>query len=79
MANIDLRNDSKYNFKDISSEQYREYNFDGVDVTIEDPQYLATSDHGHRILDGHGKCHYVGFDGYYFTWEVQEGEPHFVA
>lgn len=78
MANIELFNKSEYEFEDISSEERREYDFDGVHVVIDDPQWLAVSDNGHRILDGNGKSHYIGFEGFYFNWTVEEGEPHFV-
>lgn len=78
MPDIKLRNQSEYEFTDISSEQWREYDFNGVHVQIEDPQYLAVSDNGHRILDASGISHYVGFDGFYFKWQAEADEPHFV-
>ncbi len=74
----DIHNESEYSFTDISSEEYREYDFDGVDVRIDDPVGLAVSDNGHRIVDGNGVSHYIGFDGFYFCWKSGEGEPHFV-
>ncbi len=77
MAEIDLRNESVYEFDDISSEERREYQFNGVHVVIDHPQFLAVSDNGHRILDKSGKCHYIGLDGFYFNWTPKENEPHF--
>lgn len=71
-------NDSEYNFEDISSEAWREYDFGDVHVRIDDPRKLAVSDNGHRVFDGTGTCHYIGFDGYYFKWQSKDGEPHFV-
>lgn len=78
MAEIDLANESPYEFTDISSERWRSYQFDPVDVTIENPQWLAVSENGHRILDGDGVSHYVGFDGFYFKWQAEPDAPHFV-
>ncbi len=78
MAEIELRNQSEYEFEDISSEERREYDFDGVHVVIDSPQYLAVSDNGHRVVDNNGKCHYIGYEGFYVNWTVKEDEPHFV-
>lgn len=78
MASLTLRNESDYDFTDISSEQWREYDFASVSVRINDPQYLAVSENGHRVLDGDGVSHYIGFDGFYFKWQASDGEPHFV-
>lgn len=78
MAEVELVNESDYEFTDISSEQWREYDFDGVNVRIENPQWLAVSSNGHRILDGQGVSHYVGFDGFYLKWKSGDEEAHFV-
>lgn len=78
MADVSLRNESDYTFTDISSERWREYDFGGVSVRIDDPQYLAVSDNGHRVLDADGVSHYIGFGGFYFKWQAADGEPHFV-
>jgi len=74
----DIRNESTYSFEDISSERVRRYDFDGVDVEIDDPVGLAVSDNGHRVIDAGGTCHYIGFEGFYLNWEVDENAPHFV-
>jgi len=74
----DIINESEYNFTDISSEEWREYDFGGVEVRIDNPIGLAVGENGHRIVDTNGVSHYVGYDGFYFSWESGEGEPHFV-
>lgn len=78
MGTIDLHEETEYEFVDISSEQYREYDFNGVSVRIDRPAYLAVSENGHRVLDESGVSHYIGFDGFYFKWESKDGKPHFV-
>ena len=78
MATIDLHNESAYEFNDISSERWREYDFGDVDVRIDDPQWLAVSENGHRVLDGDGVSHYIGFGGFYFKWQAEPDAPHFV-
>lgn len=51
----EFRNDSGLDFKDISSEQWREYTFpEGQAVRIDQPLKLYVSDNGHRILDAEG-------------------------
>jgi len=75
---MDIQNESKYDFTDISSEEVRTYDFGDNEVVIQDPQYLAVSDNGHRILDGNGTSHYVQFGWKHLYWNVSDGEPHFV-
>jgi hypothetical protein len=78
MAEKELRNDTEYEFADISTEKRRVYDFGGVNTVIENPQWLAVSDNGHRILDSDGICHYIGYSGVYFYWQVEDNQPHFV-
>lgn len=78
MPEINLAEETEYDFEDISSEEWREYDFSGVRVRIENPTYLAVSENGHRILDEQGISHYVGFDGFYVKWKSGEDAPHFV-
>ena len=76
---VDFRNDSGLDFKDISSEQWREYMFaDGQVVRIEMPLKLYVSDNGHRILDAEGVSHYVPLGWIHLKWRAKDGEPHFV-
>jgi hypothetical protein len=79
---IELRNESKNNFVDISSEEYRVYTFayEGnlSEVKISEPLYLAVSNSGHRILDNSGISHYIPKGWFHLSWKAKEGEPHFV-
>lgn len=74
----ELRNDSEYNFDDISSEVYRVYEFGDETVRIDQPEYLAVSDSGHRILDEDGESHYIPYGWSQIRWRAADGEPHFV-
>ncbi len=83
MADIDLRNKTKLEFTDISTETYRTYHFvkDGetFSVCINKPQYLNVSrGGGHRILDEHGLSHYVPKGWHHLLWKAKDGEAHFV-
>lgn len=78
---MELRNESQYEFIDISSEEYRIYSFPGNSadiITINEPQYLAVSENGHRILDNTGASHYVPKGWILLSWKAKEGKPHFV-
>lgn len=76
---VEFRNDSGLEFKDISSEQWREYTFDnGQTVRIDKPLKLYVSDNGHRILDAEGVSHYVPLGWVHLKWLAKDGEPHFV-
>jgi hypothetical protein len=79
---IEFRNASKVEFKDLSSELYREYSFakDGktVKVRIDNPLKLAVSESGgHRVFDAAGVSHYIPSGWHHLQWEVKEGKPHF--
>lgn len=65
---------------DISSEEYREYNF-GTDklVRILNPLQLKVSGGGHRVLDAQGISHYVPKGWHHLCWKAREGQPAFVA
>lgn len=84
MSEIELRTTLKgksIRWVDISSELYRQYDFDvqGV-VTIINPQWLHVSTSGgHRIVDLEEVCHYIPAGWKHLHWEVKPGEPHFVA
>ena len=75
----DFRNESDYEFIDISSEEYRCYVFDndGNEVLIKNPLKLAVSNSGHRVWDGK-KSHFIPNDWIQLYWEVKDGCPHFV-
>lgn len=76
---VEFRNDSGLDFKDITSELWREYTFgDGQTVRINEPLRLYVSDNGHRVLDGEGVSHYVPFGWIHLKWQAKDGYPHFV-
>lgn len=67
-------------FKDISSEKFRIYEFDGgATVTIRQPIKLNVSKSGgHRIIDTEGKSHYIPSGWIHLWWVPKEGQPNFV-
>lgn len=74
-------NESGLEFKDISSEDFRQYNLpNGEYLTIEQPQFLHVSDSGgHRVVDYEGNCYYIKIcESWYISWASREGAPHFV-
>jgi hypothetical protein len=76
---IELRNESPNTFVDISSEDFRRYDFAGGDaIVIDKPLYLSVNAGGHRLLDASGISHYVPKGWIHLCWRAKEGEPHFV-
>lgn len=79
----DLRNESGYEFTDISSEEFRVYEFSSkynIDrVFVHKPVALSVSQSGgHRILDEDGVSHYIPSGWIKLSWVVKDGQPHFV-
>ena len=81
----EFKNMSGLDFKNISSELYREYVYpDGSKVRIDNPVMLnVSSSGGHRIYaqaEGttFGKCYYIKPDWRYIVWEPKNG-IHFVV
>jgi hypothetical protein len=70
-------------FKDISSEMYREYIYpDGSKVMIENPVAVAVKPThrpfgggGHRIVDKEGKGHYIPPGWIHLYWDNKPGLP----
>lgn len=80
---IEINNASPNTFVDISTEEYRVYDFiseDGslVKVTIDKPLYLSVNAGGHRLLDAAGISHYIPKGWIHLCWKAKEGKPHFV-
>lgn len=75
-----FENATDLEFKDISSERYREYRFRGGDVVrIEAPLKLNVSESGgHRIFDAEGVSHYIPAGWIHLSWVAKDGEPNFV-
>lgn len=79
-----MRSESKHEFIDISSEQFREYSFVGpqglVTLRIENPTHLSVSESGgHRVFDAAGVSHYIPKGWVHLGWMAKSGEPNFVA
>lgn len=75
-----FRNESKLDFKDISSEKYRVYKFAGGDsIRIENPLRINVSKSGgHRIFDKSGMSHYIPPGWIHLRWEAKAKQPNFV-
>ena len=74
-------NESGLEFKDISSEKNREYNFiTGKKLFIKYPLYLNVSaSGGHRIYSANGYCYYIQpKEGWFIKWKPRKGRPSFV-
>jgi hypothetical protein len=75
----DLKNASENVFTDISSEEYRSYDFGEKFVRIERPIALSVSKSGgHRILDADEKSHYIPSGWIHLIWRAKPCKPHFV-
>lgn len=77
---MELRNNTTFEFTDISSEIFRSYRFpSGNTVTIQSPTHLSVSSSGgHRILDEEGVSHYIPQGWIHLWWKVKDDQPHFV-
>ena len=75
MAKIVLENNTNLEFIDISSEEFRTYEWPEEEITIEEPQWLAITESGHRVLDAGGISHYIPKGWIHLYWK---GNPHFV-
>lgn len=67
-------------FKDISSEQYREY-YEGEDLLlrIEFPVGLHVSENGHRVFNEAGESFYIFCENFsHIKFKVKKGQPYFV-
>lgn len=73
-------NESGLDFKDISSENRRVYQYaDGKDIVIDGPLALnVSSSGGHRLLDCAGISHYIPSGWRHLSWVCKKDQPHFV-
>jgi hypothetical protein len=79
MENTEFRNETEFQFVDISSEGWREYIFsDGASVRIDEPLKLHVGDTGHRVFDKSGVSHYIPESWVHLRWRAKDGEPNFV-
>jgi hypothetical protein len=76
----DLINESGLEFTDISTEEFRMYEYNNaVKLTIEQPLALNVSESGgHRVLDAEGMSHYVPKGWIHLKWKAKDNKPHFV-
>jgi hypothetical protein len=76
----DFINDSGLDFKDISAETFREYEFaNGRKLRIDKPLFLNVSaSGGHRLFDAYGFSWYVQpVEGWSIKWGVEENKANF--
>lgn len=73
-------NESGLEFKDISSEEYRVYEWGNfASIRIENPLRLHVSESGgHRIFDAKGVSHYIPSGWIHIQWKAKEGQANFV-
>ena len=76
----EFKNATDLEFVDISSEQWREYQFlGGEKIRISAPLKLNVSENrGHRIFDANGISHYIPAGWIHLKWKVKNGAPNFV-
>lgn len=76
----DFINESELTFKDISTEQWRDYIFEsGFTITINLPLRLnVSSSGGHRVFDSDGISHYIPAGWKHLKWKSKEGQPNFI-
>jgi hypothetical protein len=77
---MEIRNSSENVFTDISSEEWRLYEFEsGAKILIKSPTHLSVSKiGGHRLLDEDGISHYVPATWIHIAWKAKDDKPHFV-
>ena len=78
---MEFINDSNLEFKDISNEKFREYNFpNGESLKIKKPLYLnVSSTGGHRVFSSDGLSWYIQpKEGWYIKWKAFDGKQNFV-
>jgi hypothetical protein len=77
---VQFINHSSLEFTDISSEQYRIYEFNnGKTIMISDPLRLNISKNGgHRLFDGSGISHYIPQGWVRISWKAKPHQPNFV-
>ena len=75
----DIINESNLKLNDISSEKWREYEFDNKTIHIDRPLALNVSKAGgHRVIDDEGISHYIPKGWVHLSWKAKDFEPHLV-
>jgi len=75
---VDFKNGTDKKFVDVSSEEWREYDFIEKKIRIENPIALCVTDNGHRVFDAQGTSHYIPMGWIHLYWRARPGEPNFV-
>ncbi|MCK9532506.1 MAG: hypothetical protein M0R77_18495 [Gammaproteobacteria bacterium] len=76
---VTFNDESGLNWNDISSEDYRVYEFADTQIKIQSPLKLNVSrSGGHRIFDANGVSHYIPGGWRHLYWEARPGSPNFV-
>ena len=75
-----MLNNTNKEFTDISSEEFRTYEFpEFVSVTIDRPMFLHVSGSGgHRVFDAEGVSHYIKPGWVHLYWKAKPNSPNFV-
>jgi hypothetical protein len=73
-----FRNDSGYEFVDVSNMQVLEYHFTNRILRIDEPWYLYISESGgHRVFSKRGRCLYIPTGWLWSEWKAHDDKPHF--
>jgi hypothetical protein len=74
----DFINESGLEFKDLSDELFRVYEFPDMKITIEEPLLLNVSaSGGHRVFDAQGNSNYIPAGWRRLYWRVKDNKSHF--
>lgn len=58
-------------FKDISTEEFREYVYPDITIRIDNPRELnVAKSGGHRVLDAEGMSHYIPSGWKHLRWRA---------
>jgi hypothetical protein len=72
-------NKSGLDFKDISTEEWREYVYETKTIRIEFATQINVSPSGgHRLFSEDGVSHYIPSGWLHLKWKSKQGEPNFV-
>ena len=73
-----FRNESGYEFRDLSNERVREYHFMDKILRIDEPLALYISEScGQRIISKRGRCLYIPSGFLWIEWRCYDDKPHF--
>ena len=73
----EFRNASKLEFCDLTSEEWREYQYASGTVRLVATHLHVSASGGHRLFTTDGLSHYMPPGWIRLTWKAKEGSPHF--